>query len=311
MKNTWLVTGGAGFIGSSVVGQLVKKGEKVVVLDNFSTGQLKYLAPFKNKIKIIKGDVSNLQHVKKAVKGVNYIIHLAAFRSVEQSVKQPKIIYDINVTGTINILEEARIQKVKKVVFASSSSVYGEVKSSKSQVEKDSLGANLQSPYALGKLMAEKYCELYSEVYGLSTICLRYFNVYGPNMNSNKYSLVLESFITAIKKNKSAEIHWDGKQSRDFVNVLDVADITIKSAKKHKILHGVYNIGNGKASSVLDILHALECVSGKTAKKVYKPKRAGDVRKTLANINKAKRELGFKAKINLATGIKKVWQSYN
>lgn len=311
MKNVWLITGGAGFIGSCIVGKLVKKGEKVRVLDNFSTGKLKYLAPFKSKIKIIKGDVRNLQDVKKAVKGVNYIIHLCAFRSVEQSVEQPKIIYDNNVTGTINILEQARINKIKKVVFASSSSVYGDVKTSKSQKEEDWIGAKLQSPYALGKLVAEKYCQLYSEIYNLSTICLRYFNVYGPNMNSNKYSLVMESFITAMKKNKPLEVHWDGKQSRDFIFVEDVADITIKSALKKNILHDIYNIGSGKASSMLNMISILEGIVGKKAKKISKPKRAGDVRKTLANISKAKKEIGFKVKTNLEQGMKKVWKSYN
>lgn len=310
-KKVWLVTGGAGFIGSCVVERLVKKGEKVRVLDNFSTGKLKYLVPFKNKIKIIKGDVKNQETVKKAVKGVDYIIHLCAFRSVEQSVEQPKLVYDNNVTGTINVLEQAKSESVKKVVFASSSSVYGDVKTSKSQKESDSDFAKIQSPYALGKLVAEKYCQIYSEVYNVPTICLRYFNVYGPNMNSNKYSLVMESFVEGIKKNKPVEVHWDGKQSRDFIFVEDVADITIKSAQQKKILHSVYNIGSGKAFSVLDILHTLEKVAGKRAKKVFKPKRAGDVRKTLANISKAKRELGFKVKTNLEQGIRKVWKSYN
>ncbi len=310
-KKIWLVTGGAGFIGSCIVEKLVKKGEKVRVLDNFSTGKMKYLTPFKNKIKIIKGDVRSLQDVKKAVKGVDYIIHLAAFRSVEQSVEQPKLVYDNNVTGTINILEQAKSESVKKVVFASSSSVYGDVKTSKSQKEPDSDFAILQSPYALGKLTAEKYCELYSDVYNLPTICLRYFNVYGPNMNSNKYSLVMESFIEGIKQSKAVEIHWDGKQSRDFIFVEDVADITISSALKKNISHGVYNIGSGCAFSVLEILSTLEKIAGKKVKRISKPKRAGDVRKTLSNVNKAKKEISFRVKTNLEQGIRKVWKSYN
>ncbi len=308
-KRLWLVTGGAGFIGSNAVEGLIKKGEKVRVIDNFSTGFRKNLAPFKGKVEIIKGDIKNPADLKRAMKGVSYVLHFAAIRSVPKSVDDPRSSNDANATGTLNVLMAAKAAKVKRVVYSSSSSVYGDCKIFP---QKETLLTNPVSPYAVSKLAGENYCVVYAKTFGLETIGLRYFNVFGPRQNpESKYSAVIPKFMEAFKFNKPLEIHWDGRQSRDFTFVGDVIRANITAALAPKAATGkYYNIAEGKSVSLLDIIRVLEKATGKKPKRMFAQKRKGDVRKTWADPSKAKKEMKFVCKTSFKAGLIKTWEYF-
>lgn len=301
----YLVTGGAGFIGSNIAEDLVKLKEKVVVLDDLSTGKLKNISPWikSGKIQFIRGDIRRLSDVRRAMKGVDYVLHVAANRAVERSVDNPLETNDVNITGTLNVLIAARDAKVKRVVFSSSSSVYGDTKKFPCQ-EGDK--PNPQSPYAASKIMGEYYCRLFYQLYGLETVSLRYFNVFGPRQNpESRYSAVIPIFIDCILKNKSPEIHWDGKQSRDFSFVDNVVEGNLRAAKAKGVAGKVFNIACFEEYSVLDIFNGVKRILGKNGlKPKFKPKRAGDVRRTLADIRPAKKYLGFKVQTRFKPGLK-------
>jgi len=300
----YLVTGGAGFIGSNIVAELVKRKQKVVVLDNLSTGKLSNLKPFGNKVSFIKGDIRRIKDVKKAVRGVDYIQHVAALRAVLRSVDDPSETDAVNVGGTLNILLAARNSKVKRVVFSSSSSVYGDTKKFPS-VEIDKLEP--ESPYAASKIMGEYYCKLFYRLYGLETVCLRYFNVFGPNQNpESKYSAVIPILLECLLKGKSPEIHWDGKQSRDFSYVDNVVAGNLLGARAKGAAGKVFNIACHEEYSVMDILRSLQRITGtKHVKPHFKPKRAGDVRRTYADISQSKKILKFKVQTRFEPGLEK------
>ena len=210
----YLVTGGAGFIGSNIVEELLKRGEKVAVLDNFSTGKKENLKPFLSKIKVFKGDIRNKVDLKKALKGVDYCIHQAALRSVAKSVDDPFSTNDVNINGTLNILFEAKKAKVKRVVYASSSSAYGDVKLFP---QKEDFNPRPISPYGVSKLGGELYACAFAETFGLETVSLRYFNVFGPRQDpESKYSACIPALLSKMLKNKQPTVDWDGKQSRDL-----------------------------------------------------------------------------------------------
>lgn len=300
MKNIWLITGGAGFIGSNIAEELVRRGEKVRILDNFSTGKIENIEKFKDKIEIIRGDIKNYSDVKKAVKGVRYVIHQAAMRCVPRSVDDPRGANDNNITGTLNVLMAAKEEKVLKVVYASSSSVYGDCKIFP---QKESFCPSPISPYAVSKLAAEHYCVMFSKTYTLPTVSLRYFNVFGPKQPAESmYSAVIPKFIESALKNRPLEIHWDGKQSRDFTYVKNVVDANIMAAVSNKC-GVVYNVGCGSTISLLDIIRLLEEFLGKKLEKKFMPKRAGDVRKTYADISLIKKELGYEPKVGFREGL--------
>lgn len=297
----WLVTGGAGFIGSHIVEELVKKGERVRVFDNFSTGKEENISDFINKIEVIKGDVRNLNDVKKAVKGVDYILHQAAMRSVPKSVDDPLGANDNNITGTLNVLVAAKEFGVKKVVYASSSSVYGDCKKFP---QKENFYPSPVSPYAVSKLAGEYYCVMFSKTYGLPTVSLRYFNVFGPKQPpESQYSAVIPKFIESAIKNRPLEVHWDGKQSRDFTYVKNVVNANIMAALNPKADGNVYNVGCGYTISLLEIIKLLEKMLGYKLEREFFPKRAGDVRKTWADISKIKRDLGYKIEVDFKEGL--------
>jgi len=308
-KPIWLVTGGAGFIGSNIVEKLIKKGEKVRVLDNFSTGKPQHIAPFKNKIDLIRGDIRNPGHCRKAVKGVSYILHQAAIRSVPKSMDRPSDTHDANATGTLNMLIAARdAGKVKRFVYASSSSAYGSQKKFPQKIE---YKPQPMSPYACQKLMGEHYAIMFSKAMGLETISLRYFNVFGPRQDpESKYSAVIPGFMSAAYLGQPLEMHWDGKQSRDFTHVFDIVQANLKAAKSRKGIGEAFNVANGKSYSMLDLQHGIEKIVGHKLERKHFPRRQGDIRKTWADIGPTKRLLGYKPVMNFDKGLLNTWKYF-
>lgn len=282
----YLVTGGAGFIGSNIVEELVRRGETVRVLDSFITGRMENLEPFLNKIKLIKGDIRDRKALDEAMKGVDYVIHQAALRSVAKSVEDPFMTNEINVFGTLNLLAAAKENKVKRVVYASSSSAYGDAKRFP-QKETD-LPVPI-SPYGVSKLAGENYCVTFAKTFGLETVSLRYFNVFGPRQNpESKYSAVIPMFIFKMIKGESPTIEWDGKQSRDFTYVANVVEANLRACVTRGISGEVFNVACGTTTSVIGIVEELNKILKTEIEPEYAPKRPGDVRKTYADITRMK-----------------------
>ena len=325
----YLVTGGAGFIGSNIVEELVRlKGQKrglspttaersrgkgtvpfsaskvdrVVILDNFLTGKRENLAPFLNKIELIEGDIRDRNVLKKALEGVDFVLHQAALRSVPKSVDDPFTTNDINVFGTLNLLMAAKEAKVKRVVYASSSSVYGDAKKFP---QKETDLTQPISPYGVSKLAAENYCVTFAKTFGLETVSLRYFNVFGPRQNpESKYSAVIPAFIFKMLKGEPPIIEWDGKQARDFTYVKNVVEANLKACAAHGVSGEVFNVACGDTTSITDIVAAINKVTKRDIRPEYAPKRAGDVRKTCASIDKLRRLLKINKFVNFDEGLR-------
>jgi nucleoside-diphosphate-sugar epimerase len=299
----FLVTGGAGFIGSHIVDALLRNGDSVRVLDDFSSGKYENLESNRSKIEIIEGDIRNKQIVQKAMESVDYVIHQAALRSVPKSLLDPYLYNDVNINGTLNILTASRDAKVKRVVMASSSSIYGDIDRFP---EKEDFYPMLISPYALTKLAGEYYSRIFNKSYGLETVNLRYFNVFGPRQSlENEYAVVIPKFITCILKNEPPPIHGDGLQTRDFTYVDNVVQANLKSSVAQGIKCEVFNIACGKAYSVLDIVKCVNKILGKDIKPVFTPPRQGDPKHSLANIGRAKKLIGFKPVVSFEEGIRR------
>jgi dTDP-glucose 4,6-dehydratase len=303
-KQLCLVTGGAGFIGSNLVEGLLSKGYRVRVLDNLSTGKRDNLARVGSRIDFLKGDLRSDKDVAKAVRGALYVFHLGAISNVPQSVEQPLVTHEVNVTGTFRLLQASREAGVKRFIFTSSSSVYGETDKFPS-IETDL--PHPESPYAASKIMGEYYCRNFSELYGLETVALRYFNVFGPRQNpKSRYACVIPIFLKCILDGVPPEVHWDGKQSRDFVYVEDVVAANLLAMKKPGISGEAFNIGSHSEARVIDCLNGIRKILGvKKVKVVHTPKRAGDVRRTFADISKAKRLLGYRPSVSFVKGLRK------
>ena len=299
-----LVTGGAGFIGSNLVDALLAQGDQVKVFDNLSTGKKENLAQVKSKIEFIQGDLRDKELLAQAIQGVDYVFHIAALRAVLRSVDDPVETNDVNVTGTLNVLLAARDAKVKRVISTSSSSVYGDTE--KFPCHEDDL-PKPQSPYAASKIMGEYYCKIFTRLYGLETVSLRYFNVFGPRQNPESvYSAVIPIFIDCLLRGVGPEIHWDGKQSRDFSYIDNVVKGNLLAAKAKGIQGEVFNIACHEEFSVLDIFENLkEILKIKNVIPTFKPKRAGDVRRTYADITKAEKLLGFTVQTRFRPGLEK------
>lgn len=299
----YLVTGGAGFIGSNIVEELVRRKQKVTVLDSFITGKIENLKPFMKSINLVKGDIRNRKDLDRAMKGADYVIHQAALRSVPKSVDDPFTTNDINITGTLNLLVAARDHKVKRVVYASSSSAYGDAKSFP-QRETDTPGPI--SPYGVAKLAAEHYCVTFAKTFGLETVSLRYFNVFGPRQNpESKYSAVIPAFLFTMAKGGSPVVEWDGKQSRDFTYVGNVVEANLNACVVPGISGEVFNVACGTTTSVMDIVNQLNRLLGTKIKPKYAPKRKGDVRKTYADISRMRRMLKVRRIIGFEEGLRK------
>lgn len=298
----YLVTGGAGFIGSNIVEELVSRGERVNVIDSFITGSRENLEPFRGKIELIEGDIRDREALRAALKGVDYVVHQAALRSVPKSVDDPFTTNDINVFGTLNLLVASKAAGVKRVVYASSSSAYGDAK--KFPQKETDLPVPI-SPYGVSKLAAENYCVTFAKTFGLETVSLRYFNVFGPRQNpESKYSAVIPAFLFMMMKGESPVVEWDGKQSRDFTYVGNVVEANLKACVVPKISGEVFNVACGMTTSVIDIVHQLNKILNTNVKPKYAPKRHGDVRKTYADISKLKRLLKIKKFTKFEEGLK-------
>lgn len=303
-KDFCLVTGGAGFIGSHLVEGLLAKGYPVRVFDNLSTGSLSNLKNFKGNLQFQKGDLRNNADVRKAVRGIKYVFHFGANRAVLRSVDDPLDTNEVNVTGTLRLLMESRNAGVKRLIFSSSSSVYGNTSKFPS---KETDIPMPESPYAASKIMGEYYCRQFTQLYGLETVSLRYFNVFGPRQNpESKYSAVIPIFIEELLKGKSPEIHWDGKQSRDFSYVDNVVEGNLKAMTAKGASGKVFNIACHEEYSVLDIFNGIsDILKIKGIKPTFLPKRAGDVRRTYADITKSKKILKFKTQTLFHKGLEK------
>lgn len=306
----FLVTGGAGFIGSNIVKTLLEKGAKVQVLDNFATGKRENIKPFlENKnFKLIEGDIRDFSIVKEAVEGIDYILHQGALPSVLRSIEDPITTNSVNILGTLNVLEAAKEAGVKRVVYASSSSIYGD---SKVLPKKEDMAPNPVSPYSLSKYVGERYCQIYYQIYGLETVCLRYFNVFGPNQDpTSQYSAAIAKFIYLMKKNERPVIYGDGLQSRDFTFVENVVEANMLACEANEVVGEVFNIACGKSLTILQLVDFINKILGKNIKPIFTKPRPGDIRQSLASIEKARIKLGYKPKIDFEQGLKKLIQLF-
>ncbi len=299
----YLVTGGAGFIGSHIVERLVKDGHQVKVIDNLVAGNKENLASVIDDIEFIEGDIRNLSLLQKIVKGVDYVIHQAALRSVPKSVENPLEYDEVNVHGTLNVFIAARDNGVKRVVYASSSSVYGD---QPTLPEREDMLPLLVSPYAASKLANEYYARCFYHNYGLETVGLRYFNVFGPRQSlDNQYAVVIPKFITCILKNDPPPIHGDGSQTRDFTYIDNVVDGNLLACQKEGIGGEIFNLACGQSCSVLDLVKFINDILGKDVQPIFTPPRPGDVKHTLADTTKLKDVMGFSCRVDLMEGLRR------
>ena len=304
-----LVSGGAGFIGSHIVELLLsrKEVERVLVVDNFFTGKLDNLKPFlkDKRLKIIKGDVRDRDLVKKLVREVNFIFHQAAIVSVPLSMDEPELTNDVNVNGTINLLKASLDSNIERFVYASSCAVYGNPDSLPIREESR---INPLSPYAASKLAAESYCRAFYQSYGLKTVCLRYFNVYGPRQAGGAYSGVISIFMRQILEGKSLTIRGDGSQTRDFVFVKDVAEANLLASERDEAVGKVFNIGTGKAITIKELAEIISSITGRDTGIKYVPMLKGEVLHSVADITLARRVLGYNPKFTLEEGLRRTFK---
>ncbi len=299
----YLVTGGAGFIGSNIVDELVRRREEVTVLDDFSSGKKKNLENASGKIELIEGDIRDPAALKKALKGCDYVLHQAALRSVPKSMEYPQLYDEVNVKGTLNVLVASAENKVKRVVFASSSSIYGDT--IKLPQSEDQIPQPI-SPYAATKLSGEHYCRVFAKSYGLETVALRYFNVFGPRQSlESEYAVVIPKFAVCILKGQQPPVDGDGKQSRDFTYVDNVVEANLSAAVREGVSGEVFNVACGKGYNLLDLVRILNEIIGKDIKPRFGPQRPGDVKHTLADITKMRKLLKFDPKVDFESGLRK------
>lgn len=306
----YLVTGGAGFIGSNITKELLKRGETVRILDNFSTGRRTNLDEFKEnpQLKIIEGDLRSFHVVRQAVKGVDYVLHQGALPSVPRSINDPITSNDVNILGTLNILEAAKEFGVKRVVFASSSSVYG---NNPILPKDENMPVAPLSPYAVTKYASERYCQVFWQIYGLETVSLRYFNVFGPNQDpTSQYSAVIPKFIRLIMNDRQPVIFGDGMQSRDFTFVQNNVIANLLACTASDIAGEVFNIACGKQYTLVDLVKVINEILGKNIEPVFQSERAGDVRHSLADIKKAESKLGYKVEVDFYKGLEQTIEYY-
>lgn len=297
----FLVTGGGGFIGCNIVRTLLERGEQVRVLDNFATGKRSNLAEFDGRFELIEGDIRNGVVVEKAMAGVDYVLHQAALGSVPRSVHDPITSNDVNVNGTINMLWAAKQAKVKRFVFASSSSVYGDTPT---LPKEESMAPNPISPYATSKLAGERYALSFYYVYGLPTVALRYFNVFGPKQDpESQYAAVIPRFITALMSGKSPIVFGDGEQSRDFTYIDNVVQANLLACTSPDAPGHFMNVACGERYSLNTLLHHLNQIMKKDIGAIYENGRAGDVKHSMASIERAQKLLSFSPQIKFQEGL--------
>jgi len=311
VPSLFLVTGGGGFIGSHVAGRLLGEGHRVRVLDNFSTGSRANLdlgAAHAAHLDVVEGDIRDLGTVEAASRGVDVVFHQAAMRSVPRSVKDPLGANDNNVTGTLNVLEAARRAGARRVVYASSSSVYGDRPDLPKREEQTPAPV---SPYAVSKAAGEQYAAVWSRLYGVETVGLRYFNVFGPKQDpASEYAAVIPRFILWALRRAPLEVHGDGTQSRDFTYIENVVEANLLAGRSPDATGEVFNVGCGSRVSLLAIIASLERLVGRPLQRNHTPGRAGDVAHTLADVSKAKRLLGYTPLVTFDDGLQRTFEFF-
>ena len=296
-----LVTGGAGFIGSHLVEGLLARACRVRVLDDFSTGNAANLEQLEGRIELVRGSVTDPAATLRAVSGCDVVFHLAALPSVQKSVEEPQLVHEITATGTLQILDAARRQGVRRVVYAASSSAYGD-QPGEQRTETDALLP--LSPYAAAKLAGEHYCQAFTAVYGLETVRLRFFNVFGPRQDARSpYSGVIALFIAAMAAGRTPTIFGDGQQARDFVYVENVVQAMLRASSAPVASGKVYNIGNGESTTILKLVEDLNALLGAAIRPTFAPPRAGDVRFSQADISRARADLGYTPQVSFREGL--------
>jgi len=304
----FVVTGGAGFIGSNTVDELVRRGASVVVLDDLSSGKEEHLAEIRNKITFIKGSVTDIEVVRKAMHEAEYVLHLAARTSVPRSVKDPIDTNRINIDGTLNVLVAARDAKVKRIVVAASSSIYGET-ATLPKVE--SMEPQPISPYGVTKYVGELYAQTFGRCYGLENVSLRYFNIFGPRQDpGSPYSGVLAKFCAAFLEGTPPVIFGDGEQTRDFTYVDNAVQANLLACEAPTVSGKVFNIGIGERFSLNQTVELLSKISGKSCEVKYDPAREGDIRDSQADISKARELLGYEPQVGFEEGLRRTFEWY-
>jgi nucleoside-diphosphate-sugar epimerase len=304
----YLVTGGAGFIGSNLAEALVAQGGTVRVLDNFSAGKRENLRfPGSEKVEIIDGDIRDSDTCRAALKGVEIVFHEAALGSVPRSIEDPPTTHDVNITGTLNMLVAARDARVKRFVFASSSSVYGDKAGSGGEectAKNEAMKTEPLSPYGISKLAAEEYCRIFCPLYGLETVSLRYFNVFGPRQSHlSEYAAVIPRFIEALLGGRRPIVYGDGGQSRDFTFVRDVVNANLLAARVPGIGGEVLNVACSSRYSLLDLLGELRAITGSMIEPLFEEARQGDIRHSMADIGRARQRMGFEPAWSFRQGL--------
>jgi len=299
-----LVTGGAGFVGSHIVDRLSPEN-KVTVLDNLFTGSLSNLEKSKDRIAFIKGDILDKSLVSNIVADVEFIFHLAAHVGNIRSLQDPYFDMDVNIRGMLNLLEACRDSKVKRLVYSSSGAIFGEAKYLPIDEEHP---LHPESPYAVSKMAAEKYAFAFYKVYGVPTASVRYFNIYGPRQDTSEYANAISIFLSRVKDGKSLTIFGDGKQTRDFIFIEDVVTANILAATQPAAVGEIFNIATGRATSINQITDIIKQISGRESPIIYADPRAGEVRHSRANIEKAQKLLGFSPKTDLNEGLLLTWK---
>jgi nucleoside-diphosphate-sugar epimerase len=300
-----LVTGGGGFIGSHLVERLLRDGNEVRVLDNFATGHHANLAEVKSEIELVEGDIQSYERVHNAVRGCELVFHIAALPSVPRSIQDPLTSTASNVTGTLNALLAARDEDVRRVVFASSSSVYGP---QREFPQREEAAARPISPYGVSKLAAEGYCRAFTRVYGLETVALRYFNVFGPRQDPlSQYAAVIPKFITAVLAGERPVIFGDGEQSRDFTYIDNTIDGTVLAATAERVAGETFNVACGEATTLNELLRHIGELSGKPVEATHAERQPGDLPRSLADISRAREALGYEPAVDVRSGLERTF----
>lgn len=303
-----LVTGGAGFIGSNVVAALLEEGYEVTIIDNLSTGYFKNIeqAVKENKVRFVQGDIRDMDKVLEACQGQEVVFHLAASVGRQRSLDDPALDGKINLLGTINVLEGMRICGVKRIVYSSSAAIFGELMT---DTIDESHPQNADSPYGVTKLAAEKMILAYTGLYDISSVCLRYFNIYGVNQHYDLYGNVIPIFARQIAKGEPITIYGDGSQTRDFVNVLDVARANLMAAT-YDTKSSIFNLGSGESITIQYLAEVMQQLADKKVGIVYAPERSADVKHCKANTQKVERCMGFKTQVEMVQGLRNYLQWY-
>ncbi len=298
---SYLVTGGAGFIGSHLAAELLRRGQRVRIVDNLVTGNLANLAEAPSA-EFLEGDLANAEVAERAVDGIDYVLHQAAIPSVPRSVKDPATSNRANITATLNVLVAAQRAGVKRLVYAASSSAYG---NTATLPKREDMQPNPLSPYALQKLVGEQYCQMFTRLYGFPTVCLRYFNVFGPRQDpGSPYSGVISLFAAALLSGRQPTIYGDGEQTRDFTYVANVVDGVLRACEAPDAVGEVINMATGGRISLNDLLRLMNRLSGTQIQAIYGPSRTGDVHDSQADISKAAALLGYEPTVPLSDGLK-------